>query len=129
MTRISLTDTTHNVLISMAEGNPGALSVCLQLFQDAPRIDPDNKLAGLGYLLNLDTLGIYGPRIWMLYKDVCGQDLTKTCAILRAWQLGNIRQSEILHAIDNYGDGIDVDLVLEVVQVTLPAFGQADNDS
>jgi len=42
-------------------------------------IDPDSNFGGLGPLLLLDTLSIYGPRIWQLYKDVCArsEDIVK----------------------------------------------------
>ena len=124
MEKITLTDTTADALYKMSEGNPGALTVCVELLTKAPQIDPDATLRGLGYLLDLDNLKLYGPRIWCLYKDVCGEDLTKTCAVLRAWQLGYLAKAEIDHAIDNRGDGIDAAVVLKTIQADLPAFGQ-----
>ena len=123
MTKIKLTDTTADALYKISEGNPGALTVCVELLTKAPQIDPE-ALGGLGYLLDLDSLKLYGSRIWCLYKDVCGEDLTKTCAVLRAWQLGYLAKAEIDHAIDNRGDGIDAVIVLATVQADLPAFGQ-----
>ena len=124
MTKIKLMDTTADALYKMSEGNPGALTACMELLTKAPQIDPDAALGGLHYLLGLDNLKLYGSRIWGLYKDVCGEDLTKTCAVLRAWQLGHLTKAGIDHAIDNRGDGIDAAVVLKTIQADLPAFGQ-----
>ena len=127
MTRIRLDMTMMDSIIAMVEGNPGALRVCLELLQDGGAIDPDSALGGFGKLLDLDTLGIYGPRIWMLYKDVCGEDLVKTVAALRAHQLGKLTRDTLDHAIDNYGQGLDCDSILASVQERLPRFGVNNN--
>lgn len=72
----------------------------------------------------MDTLGIYGSRIWMLYKDVCGEDLVKTIAILRSYQLGFLNEVELNFAIDNYGRGVDVDRLMEKVTDHLTNFNK-----
>lgn len=122
-TRIELTDTFMDVITKLSEGNPGALTVCAQIMRFAEVIDPDNALGGLGVCLSLDTHGIYGHRIWQLYKDVCHEDLTKTLAVLRSCHLGILPVSDLHHAIDNNGDGIDVYVLCSEVQAILPAFG------
>lgn len=122
-TRIKGSDSTQDVMVKMSEGNPGALTVLMSLMTRAAKIDPDNWMPGLGEILSLDTLGIYGSKIWMLYKDVCGEDLVKMCAVMRANQLGFINADLIISAINNYGDGLDVvDLLLKVKE-RLPNFG------
>jgi hypothetical protein len=120
--RITGTDTIQDIVVKMSEGNPGAISVMVQLIESSPIVDPQALMGGLGSLLSLDTLNIYGSRIWMLYKDVCGQDIAKTIGLLRAWQLGIVTQSNLNHAIDNYGEGIDVDDTLSKVVEQLPEF-------
>jgi hypothetical protein len=75
--------------------------------KEAPAIDPDDFMGGFGCILQMDTFGIYESRIWMLYKDVCGQDLTKMLTLLRGVQLGIISQSQLDAAIgddNSYGD-------------------------
>lgn len=69
--RIELNDTGLSVLLKMSDGNPGAMDVIAQMLKEGARIDPQSFLGGLGAVLALDTHRIYGPRIWMLYKDVC----------------------------------------------------------
>jgi len=124
MSRINLKDSLRDIVISMSEGNPGALRVCMEIVSSSRSIDPDSALGEFGPLIFLDSLGIYGPSIWMLYKDVCGEDVTKLLAVLRAAQLGIISNSTVMEALSSYGNGLDADEVLEKVRESLPNFGQ-----
>jgi hypothetical protein len=123
--KIKLDDSMQVVMLKMSEGNIGALTVIMQLLSDAGSIDPDNFMPGLGEVLSLDTIGIYGSKIWMLYKDVCHENMTNLCAVLRACQLGFIDRDSMLHAIDNMGEGLDVPGLLVKVKERLPNFGNA----
>lgn len=49
MSRIQLTDTLKDAYSKMAEGNPGAMTVCLQSLKNNAVIDPDSD-DGLGEL-------------------------------------------------------------------------------
>lgn len=120
--KIQLTDSIPDVLFKISEGNPGALNVCINILKEGEKIDPDNALGGLGVLLSLDTLGLYGSKIWMLYKDVCDCELSAMLAVLRAWQLGFATADQIHRAVDNRGDGLNVaDMHAKVVE-RLPSF-------
>lgn len=110
------------MVTTMAEGNPGALRVLFEFMKFEPLIDPDNLMGGLGKILALDDLGVYGSRIWMLYKDVCGEDIGRTSALLRARQLGIISSDVLRNAIENYGEGVDVEIAVASVQKELPKF-------
>ena len=120
--RITLNMTVQDSIVALAEGNPGALTVCINILKQAKAIDPQGAMVGLGPILSLDTHGIYGPRIWMLYKDVCGQDMPKMLAALRSVQLGIVPESTLIRAIDNNGEGFDPDEALRLVQARLPGF-------
>lgn len=121
--RIELKDTLMDVFMKMSDGNPGALTVMAELYQRVPEIDPMSALGGLGAIMDLDTLGIYGPRIWMLYKDVCSEDIEKTNWMLRAVQLGVISEYELNIRIDTYGhDGVDE--IIEMVHTQLANYGK-----
>jgi hypothetical protein len=119
-----MTDTKKDCIIKMSEGAIGAMNVCMQLLDKGGTIDPDAWAGGFGNLLFLDALNIYGTRIWMLFKDVCGQDLVKTVAMLRAYQCGYVTRGQLDHAIDNHGEGIVVDALLAQVKERLPNFGK-----
>lgn len=129
MSRIQLSDTGLSAAMKMSDGNPGAISVCGMMLQHGGDIDPDGFIGGISNLLDMDTLKIYGPRIWMFYKDVCGQDLRVTCALLRAWQLGYTSESALNYAIDNCGEGIDIPSLVEKVEKRLPNFKRATASS
>ena len=122
--RIKFNDTLMDMLIKLAEGNPGGLNVVMQLIKRSSVIDPDAALGPLAHILGLDSFGIYGSRIWMFYKDVCDEDLISMIAVMRAVQLGKISAQVMNHAIDHYGEGIDLKAILEIVQKELPNFGK-----
>ena len=122
MSRIKLDDSFVDMGEKMAEGNPGAISVICQIINEGARIDPSSALGGLGAVLQLDSLGIYGSRIWMLYKDVCGENVPLTIAVLRALQLGEVPETIINHAIDNRGAGLNLEEVKEKIAERLPKF-------
>lgn len=120
--RIELTDTGMSACVKMSDGNPGAITVMALMLKEGGAIDPDDFFGGLGAVLALDTHGIYGSRIWKLYKDVCGQDLRVTLAILRSVQLGFLDEGELNHAIDNNGEGLDIPALVTKVEEHLPSF-------
>lgn len=123
MARItSLQMTTKQIVVALGGGNPGGLRVCMDLLINTPQIDPENLFGGLGTLLNMDTQEIYEHRIWMLYKDVCGQHIGKMIAVIRACQLGIINQQTLNEAIDNRGLGLDVDDIVAKVKTQLKNF-------
>ncbi|GAG31654.1 unnamed protein product, partial [marine sediment metagenome] len=98
--RISLTDTIQGAMVKMAGGNPGAITVLIKIASESPKIDPQGALGGLGTILLLDTFSIYEERIWMLYKDVCHQDIVKTLACIRGCQLGIVSEQQLNRFID-----------------------------
>ena len=120
--RIDFKDSVMEAVLKIAEGNPGALRVCMELYQHTGNIDPDSAFGGLGSILALDSLGIYGSKIWMLYKDVCKEDLVSMVIVLRSEQLGFITENQIAHAIENYGSGLDIEDLYKKVTGQLTKF-------
>ena len=117
--RIELADTAMSAILKVAEGNPGAISVCVQVLKENSRSDPDSILGGLGPILAFDATGLYGSKIWELYKDKCGENLIKTLAVLRAHQLGFLHDPETVQPKE-------VDGLLAKVRKQLPKFGVAE---
>lgn len=123
--RITANMTVQQMIIVMCEGNPGAMNVLINITKQGGQIDTDDAFQGLGTIMTMDMLGIYGHRIWGLYKEVCGKDLAKTIAMTRAYQLGqlaNVTEEALNHAIDNRGAGIDVNAAVAAVKERLPNF-------
>lgn len=124
MARITdLKMTALDVIVALADGNPGATEVMFRMLKDNQAIDPDSALGAIGAIMSLDTHRIYGSRIWMLYKDVCGQDIVKTIGVIRAVQLGLVSERVLNAAIDG-SEQLDADAVLAQVRERLPKFGR-----
>jgi len=128
LSRIQLTDTTQSAVEKMMDGNPGAMTVLLEIIKQTPIIDPDDVMKGMGAILDLDTHKIYGPRIWMLFKDVCGESIEKMLASLKACQSGLMPFASLDHAIDNMGYGWDVEEALTLVQEKFPNFAKGETE-
>ena len=65
--KINLQDDMMSALTKMSEGNPGAISVMMQMFKKDPM--------ALIILCHLDDMKIYGSNIWICYKDQCNEDI------------------------------------------------------
>ena len=66
--RIFCTMTGPEIIDAMSDGLPGAIAVATRIYVEGGDVDPDNPLRGLSPILSLDSLGIYGARLWRLYK-------------------------------------------------------------
>lgn len=88
MSKIKGSDSVQDVFISMAEGNPGAITAMMELIENAKRIDPQAMIGAISPILYLDTCEIYGSSIYVLWSDKCGKDVRKLIMLLRATQLG-----------------------------------------
>ena len=111
-----------DIAIKLVGGNPGATRVCCEIINKAEQIDPDSALGPLGAFLSFDSYHIYDERIWMLFKDVCERNIVKVIALLRAVQLGLLSESTLNHAIDNYGEGLNINECIVKVREQLPNF-------
>jgi len=117
--RIELSDSMMNIMMKLSDGNPGGLNVCMQLLQS--KHDPDSIFGGLGNLLALDTHGIYGSNVWILFKDCCSSSILNVVTVLRAIQLGIVPEKTVWEHIDNFKPINVMDLYLQVTK-QLPRF-------
>jgi hypothetical protein len=128
--RISRGIAPREMIFAMSNGNIGAERICLLLLAYSFKIDPDSLSSDFRPIFYLDSLGIYEDEIYMLYKDVCGKNLSKMIALLRAHQLGlaGVDINTLNHAIYNYGHGINLNAVVAAVMDRLPNFQIDDVD-
>ena len=111
-----------DAITRLADGNPGAMTVMMLIVKNVANIDPaTGDIGWYVHLSALDSIGLYGPDIWMLYKDVCGLNLPKVIALLRAVQFGMISGDELRHAVQNEGVGINVDDIVANILEELPS--------
>lgn len=97
--RIQLEMNASQILMVMSESNPGAVRVCAQLLHN--KHDPDDAFGGFGPILGLDSHGLYGSNIWILFKDCCQESILGVVTALRACQLGIISESKLWEHVDN----------------------------
>lgn len=121
MTRLSLDMHINDALFKMSGGNPGAIHVLMESIRTSHQIDPANGLGAWGFIINLDALEIYESQIWILYKDLCGENIAKTIGLARSVQMGILAKEKLINAI-NKTETIDVDHIVGQLQESLPEF-------
>jgi hypothetical protein len=87
MARINLQDSITVAVAKMVDGNMGAMTALMDILKYGRTMDADD-LGGLQSLLFLDTLGIYGTDIYVLWSDICERNTAKMIAVLCAVQYG-----------------------------------------
>lgn len=130
--RIEFAMTNMQIAMVLSEGNACALQACVDLIRQCAKIDPDDDCnrKGMGSLVLLDKMNIYGKDIWSLYHDVCGEDIAKLIALCRAsqLQLAGVNEEAIKGAIRMRGK-FDFDKVIAAVQKELPNFNRSEESS
>jgi hypothetical protein len=134
MSKIKLEDDFITMFTKMSEGNIGGLTVLMSLFKETPTIDPQSGLGGLGPILMMDDMGIYGSHIWILFKDICGENIHSMIALLRAHQLGFVSEAQLKSAINTCEMGrrgnreplFDIPAIVAKVQEELVDFKPAN---
>lgn len=122
--RIDLMDSMMSAVIKMTGGNPGAMRALMEVCSASPTVDPDCAFGALGPILSLDTMDVYEDRIWMFYRDVCGDNVVEMLGLMRANQLGFLSEARLVRAIDGiepmeYGE---INGYLSQVKARLPSF-------
>ena len=75
-----------DMIMVMCEGNPGAMTVLMKMLEEP---------TGILEVLCLDHYEIRGAKIWMLYKDCCGENMDRFYKTLRAIRMGAYSQDEV----------------------------------
>lgn len=120
--RITRNTSAMDMIQILSENNPEVMLIVMDILRESKKIDPDSSaLCGFGALYDLDSCGIYGSRIEKLHNKICGGDLTRTVACLRATQLMLISPDDLNQAIDNEAK-LNVDNVMTMVKEKLPLF-------
>lgn len=70
-----------SAVTKLCNGNPGAINACCVLIKEGAHISP--YIDGYRYIMILDSIGIYGTDIYVLWSDICQRDLAKMMAMLR----------------------------------------------
>ena len=86
--RICIDMSVKDMLITMCDGNPGALTCMMQLIQHDPE-------TGVRDILLFDSMGIHGSQIYMVWNDCCGRDIGKFKETIQAFREGKFTEEEI----------------------------------
>lgn len=125
MSKIKLTSSPLEIAMTISQGNPGALAACVQIL-DSVDVDPDSAFGELTGFITLDSLGIYGTDVYVLWSDICHKDTPVMLAVLRATQLGLLEGSVVKEASSrqDYSGRSMIDLgdVVSKVKGVLPNF-------
>ena len=103
MMRLKLNHNTQEIILNMSDGNPGAMTACIELI----------KKGGIGTLLTCDVLGLYGSELYMLWSDCCGRDLVKMIKVLELVRFGKITKEEFWRRVKGEGYGLSFDDLLQ----------------
>lgn len=95
MAKIDLNDSIMDIVMKMAEGNPGALTFIMELMKHQQSAGID----GMVLLLHLDDIGLYGSPLYMLWNDCCDRDLGKVEVVMRNYQFGKLTKDQILKQV------------------------------
>jgi len=68
--KLNTTNGLQNMIVDMAEGNPGGVTVLAKMIKK-------DQVRGMLSLLSLDDMNMRGGQIWVGFKDHCGEDLNK----------------------------------------------------
>lgn len=98
--RIKLSDTGISAITKLVDGNPGAIRALTELMKYRDAENPSGN-GGFFAMLNIDSAGIYGPDLWLLYKDVCDHDIKKMSNVLKLYEMGTLSGRGILEVIRN----------------------------
>lgn len=92
--------------LKLSEGNPGALSVLGKLLT----YTDFNQM-----VLWIKKWGCTGPNLWILYKDICEEDIEQVVQFIRHHR-HNSKQAEAMGFIQVFNDGNGRSLRLEEVK-------------
>lgn len=102
MKRISLKQTIEEIIMTMGEGNPGAINFLIEMLQE-------NPMNFIAMIIPLDDLEIYGSDLYVLINDCCNRDLKILEKVISLNRVGLLLEEDIRKQMGN-GRGKPFDL-------------------
>lgn len=72
----------QDMVMAMGDSNFGAIRTCADIVNQGPEV---HSSMGVPTLLDLDRIGVYEDRLWVLYSDICERKVP----LIGAVALGN----------------------------------------
>ena len=85
--RITTDMNIKEMIVTMSDGNPGAIACMLNMLDNNPKALLD--------ILFFDTMEIYGSKIYMLWNDCCGRDMKTFRDTINYIREGNVSKEEV----------------------------------
>ncbi len=85
--RITADMSIDDMVVTMSEGNPGALTCMVNMLNYNPMALLD--------ILFFDTMEIYGSKIYMLWNDCCGRDMDKFNKTIQYIREGKVSKEKV----------------------------------
>lgn len=85
--RITADMSIEDMVVTMSEGNPGALTCMVNMLNYNPMAHLD--------ILFFDTMEIYGSKIYMLWNDCCGRDMDKFNKTIQYIREGKVSKEKV----------------------------------
>ncbi len=109
---VQMNDSVAEAMKRLAGDNFGAASAMNKL---QAQLGGDGN-AMFARLAQMDAMGISGPKIWSLYKDVAHENPSDMLDLLKANSMGIVSDEALLTAINNRGQGLDIPAIKQQVQ-------------
>lgn len=96
-TKLSPKDSLLDAAVKMAEGNIGAATCFTALVGKQVGVIPGAVLVAI-----MDTNGIYGEKLYMLWNDVCNRNLETMELVLMNIESGHLDINKVHEDLSNY---------------------------
>jgi len=93
---LTLDMTVMDMMVAMSEGNPGGLTVIMELIKRQPD-------TGFLLLCHLDDMNIRGCQIWMGFKDYCNHDFDRFIECIKTRDEGMVNKINAM----SYDQGVE----------------------
>lgn len=120
--RIEFDDDFKTIILKLSDGNPGAITALAKVSSEYVKIDPQSANADFSPLFDMDYLGFYGSDIWILFKNICGEDVLKFIVLMRSIQMGLLDGTKVQEAVENEVGDFDFVELLAKLQNKLNKF-------
>jgi hypothetical protein len=72
------------IIVAMGDNDVATIQLLDQILTKGRLLNPDEHEAGIGLVIYLDSCGLYGKDIYLLYKVVCGGVFSEMAAVMYA---------------------------------------------
>lgn len=109
MSKIKMNDSVQDIVLKMSEGNPGALTTCLEII----KAKNNDIVQSIPIFLTLDNMELYGSYLYMLWNDCCSRNIDDVLRVICCFAEGKITKNDIEERIKNVGFGKDFKDLIE----------------